>query len=641
MTTWNMKIQTVPFGSYSSVDLDSNCLRLEKLVFSYSAPHYLQFSLAGANHTAPLPRNAFIILWDSDGQLPDGTDQDQHHPIFEGFLEDVRPGDDGITVNYTAYDPTRLAAKAAPVMSAGWSEGDIGTLTRPQKAIGAVPRLVLNCANDADDDYAFARNGFGTAGQLIAGILEDQYQPLYWCNAAPGDGTNAGNGIAYVWSGEVANLVTEPQEKIVHESSTIRAAITQILTRFYPDWRMYWQPGARLWRFAQLTSAPQVEFTLNDPASTYKILGIQIEPTTEGCFGAVEYRGPETLSIELFSWVDGDSGNTLVPLGSGTVLEVYTDSSGSHDAVAYTQFQIVNPAQRRGGKLLPTPYQLVMNNNIVSYRSPVLQLSFDFGETWTSTNTWFDHYNGIVYWDQPVFYWSDHSPAGSTQHYFPPNAARLLWAPYIDPITVRAPGPDSSWGGSAGSFIGTYSTVGNVNAELCQYDEALAVGYEYGQPVTTSYRKAQFQALVDSILYERKDIVWAGHIVLNGLVWDFAWLGKRINITALDPSGNPLTTGWESINAWLTDVDYDLIAGTTTLSLSSDQMANLGWDAQLLKDRLNIKALQQVEYQTYQYVYRDYVTAFGNHVQDLAAVVETNHFDYVDAQTGNVVDSTG
>lgn len=631
MTTWHMQYQAWPItpgSSYIDVDMDALCLQLQKAVFSYAAPHYVSFSLAAANHTTPIPRNAFIRLWDSDGTLPDATPQDEDHPFFEGFLEDVNPGDDGISVNYQAYTPDHISAKLVTIFSAAWNEGDIGSNTRPSKAIGAVPRLVTNCANDADDDYAFARNGFGTVGQIIAGILEDQYQPLYWINAAPGDGTNSGNGLAYVWTDELERLTTQPQEKIVNESSTVRAAISQILTRFHPEWRMFWQAGNRQFRFANVIAADQITFTLNDPTSDYKILGVQLMPTTEGRCGAVEYRGPETLGVELFRWDLAGTSNTLVPLGSGTVLEVYTDSGGDHNATAYTRFQIVDSTMRRGGKLLPFPYQLVNGGNIVSYRGPVLQLSFDGGGTWTSTNTWFDHYNGIAYWDQPVYFWSDHTPSGSTQHYFPPNAVRLLWAPYTDPIIVRSP---------ASGFQGTAYTLGGLPAELCQYDEALAVGYEYGTPVTTAYRVGQFQALTDSLLTERQDIGWIGHLVLNGLQYDFLWLGMRVNVTALDSDGNPLTTGWEDINAWLTDIEFDLDKGLTTLTINADQMANLGIDAQLLKQRLQIKALKQVQYSTYDTI----IQTMADGLPWISGVKETIHFDYVDPNSGDTEDSTG
>lgn len=640
MVDLRMKIQEdVPSGSFDDVDLVALCVAFQNLQFGYSHPHVLSFKVTAPCHTAPLARNAFIIFWDNDGVLPDGTTpQDEDHPIFEGFLEDVKPGDDSNTVNYTAYDPTHLGAKMVPIMSAAWQEGNFSGPTRPAKAIGAVPRLVVNCANDADDDFAFSRGGLATAGNIIAAILEDQYQPLYWIHAAPGDGTNAGNGLAYVWTDELERLFTIPQEKIVHESSTIRAAITQILTRFHPEWRMYWQPGTRQFRFANVSGSPQLDLKFNDPTSTRKILGVQIEPTTEGRYGAIEFRGPETLTVQMFNWTEGSGSNTLLPVGSGVVLETYTNSSGSHDAIAYTQFQIVDPTVRRGGKLFPYPYELVMTDNIMTYRGPVLQLSFDGGSTWTSSNAWFDHYNGIAYWDQPVYVGVSPAPvAGSTQRLFPPNAVRLVWAPYLDPIIVRSPGPESGFGGADGSFIGTAYTVGNLPAEYDLYDDMLAVGYEYGTPVTTSYRRAQFQNLADSLLFERKDIAWVGNVVLNGLLWEFAWLGLRINFTAQDANGDPLTTGWEGINAWVTDAEYDLENGITTLTFSSDQMTNIGLDVQGLKERLKIKALKQVQSSTYESI----IQTMADGLPWMSGVVETVHFDYVDEATGDTVDTTG
>jgi hypothetical protein len=98
---------------------------------------------------------------------------------------------------------------------------------------------------------------------------------------------------------------------------------------------------------------------------------------------------------------------------------------------------------------------LICGSDIVAYRGPVIQLSFDEGVTWTSCNAWFDHYNGIAYWDSPIYIHQSASPPGSNQNFFPPNAVRLLWASYVDPLIVRSPGPESGFGGSAGSFIGS------------------------------------------------------------------------------------------------------------------------------------------------------------------------------------------
>lgn len=141
MVDFRMQIQDEVFGSFEDVDLDALCLRLDGLQFSYSSPHVLQFRVSAPCHTAPLARNAFIRFWDADGELG-GDPQDETNCLFEGFLEDVKPGEDSNTVAYTAYDPTHLAAKKATIMSAAWTPGSQFFGTLPGKAIGAVPRLV-------------------------------------------------------------------------------------------------------------------------------------------------------------------------------------------------------------------------------------------------------------------------------------------------------------------------------------------------------------------------------------------------------------------------------------------------------------------------------------------------------------------
>lgn len=620
--TLHLQVLDEPFGTYTDFDLVANCVKFTGLEISTSSFSSLRFTVSAPQHTTPIARYAFIRFWDDAGVLPDSTPQDATHPLFEGFCEEVK-GTESNIVEYTAYDPTRFAGKMAPVMSAAWSQGTIATLTRPAKATGVVTRRIDNCKNDADDDYAFERTHDSTAGGLIASILDDQYHPLYWINAAPGDGTDAGNGTAYVWTGELDQLTTKPQEKLVFESDTVRNAVSQVLTRFYPEWRMLFVPGSashRRWRFWTPTLSPEQTITLNDPTASPKVISGSIEPTTEGRFTAVEFRGPETTVIELFTWVKGGGSNTLGPIGSPVVLETV----GAVNIEAYLKWQIVDATKRRGAKLLPEPYQIVMNNNIVSYRGPVLQISFDGGTTWTSTNTWFDHYNGIAYWDSAIYWWSDKAGAQG-ERYHPPNAVRLLWAYYTDPIVVRKP---------TTGFEGNAYTLDGLQAEYSMYDEALAVGYEYGTPVTTAAREAQFATLAQSILDERKDTAWIGSLVLNGLDYSFAWLQKRINITALDEDGAPLTTGWEAIKAWLTSVSYDFENRLTTISFNSDQMANLGISEELLKERLKIRALEQRIQYSGDYIYRDYVNYRGEVSQQITGVVETSKFFYVDPETG-------
>jgi hypothetical protein len=126
----------------------------------------------------------------------------------------------------------------------------------------------------------------------------------------------------------------------------------------------------------------------------------------------------------------------------------------------------------------------------------------------------------------------------------------------------------------------------------------LAIGYERGIPFSTPARLAQFQQLADIMQAQRRDIVYAGGCTLDGLQYEFQRLNQAISFAALDGDGNPLTTGWEAIQALLTDVEYDYDQGITTLQFSSDQLELAGFDAEFLKHRLKIKALNRVS-QTY------------------------------------------
>lgn len=80
----------------------------------------------------------------------------------------------------------------------------------------------------------------------------------------------------------------------------------------------------------------------------------------------------------------------------------------------------------------------------------------------------------------------------SSRHFWTPNAYRMIWAPYADPLIVRRP---------ASGFVGTSHTVAGATNVRYIYDEMLSVGLNrVGVPVTTASRVTQFEALGDNIL---------------------------------------------------------------------------------------------------------------------------------------------
>jgi hypothetical protein len=528
----HIEIQSTPGGSYTALDLTALRICQIKLQIGYSHPATLTWAMYQPQQSIPIAINTFLRFWDDAY----GTAAD---PQFEGFVAECSPGSDANMVTYTAYDQTAKASQEITVMSTAWVN-DGGTIV---EGIGAIPRLVFNNKIDNDDDFAFERTGSHdlSTGNMLATILSDALLPLRYFNAAPAASD------PYV-AADLDSFVFRPQEKMVFETQSIRSALEQLL-QWEPAVKMIFVPGTanRKWRFQNVYDAPQVTFTLNDYSGTYKVLSLDLRRSLEGRYTAVKIYGPPTSTIQTFSTLDG----TLAAIGAGTVLETYTDTSGEHQVIAHTQYQIVDPNKRRGTRLLPEAVYAEMGAwQWTQTRAPYLQFSFDGGNTWaTLLGTNFNFSTGTADIGTYLYYWSDHELVyGSTQHFFVPNAVRVIYAPYSDPLSVRSP---------TSGFSGTAYTVANVQTELRIYDEMLAIGYERGIPFSTPARLAQFQQLADIMQAQRRDIVYAGGCTLDGLQYEFQRLNRAVNLAAVDGDGNAITTGWESVGALVTDVEYD------------------------------------------------------------------------------------
>ena len=79
-------------------------------------------------------------------------------------------------------------------------------------------------------------------------------------------------------------------------------------------------------------------------------------------------------------------------------------------------------------------------------------------------------------------------------------------------------------------------------------------------------------------------------MTLEGLDYTFARLDRRVNIAGVDGDGHPLPTGWESMAAIVTDVEYDFESQTSIIQFSSDQSELLGFDPERLKQQLRVGA---------------------------------------------------
>lgn len=662
-----MQYQTIPFGGFTNVDVTASRVGKMFVRLVEQGVWSAEWSMCFPSYQTPIPRLAFVRIWDEDQVDANGNAQSEHNPIFEGYVEDVVPGDDGITVKYTAWDARKRVANEITVMSTAWDAGTVssGTYgTFPEPGTGAVPRLVCNVKIDNDQDYAFARLNDASCGEIIQTILEDQYQPLWWLNAANDSGTAyaldsaSGTGAG----SELAGMDFRPQGKTQFESESIWSAITRMMSMYAPNYRCYLRPGEKLWRFYDAKQSPSITLPLNNATGTYRVLSCTLQPSMDERYTSIEIRGPETTVVaapggegDVDVFQTAGSAPSLVPLGDGILLQNYSTPGGMFEARAYTQYQIVDSTKRRGAKLLsrtvtvpmmtPHPSGESFGYEFMQCRSPTLQISFDDGSTWmTVLGVVFDFQNGIASLSNPIYYYTDPAPIpASTQKFFPPTNVRLVWAYYADPITVRVP---------ASGWEGTALTVAGLKNTLHLYDQQLAVGYEYGTPVTTAARTAAFEVLAQALLDERKDIVWTGGCVLEGLVYDFSLLNKRVNFAAVDEDGDPITTGWEAIGAHVTEVEYDYENQLTTLTFSSDQMALMKVDVERLKDRLKIKALEQrpvyttfiqvtdIGLQPWTLLAMDASAQGGGFAQSQGGVITgsttTVDYEYVDPETGEV-----
>lgn len=618
----HFQTQAHPGHPYEDVDLEASKVFGVKLRLSYSAPATLSWSMFYPHNEKPIPYLRFIRFWDD---ADPGADEDNPH--FEGFVEVVTPADDGHTVNYEAHDPTVRTSNEFTVMNREWIDG-VASGSDPYQPVehpAAYPRIVFNCTIDNDDDWALQRtkgvesgsfpmfDNQHTVGEIIKTILDDQNKPLFYHNAAP----DPVDGPPYDLD-ELELLDFIPQEKVIFESECVRSAVERLTQVWYPAYRLLWTPGSRQWRFKDISASDAVSIVLNDPTADYPVLSFDIDRSLQGRHTAVKIYGPEVLTANIASTQFVLSGSTstssggigqtgLVPWDAGEVLETV----GADLQIAYSAFKINDPNRSLMARILPEVTFVRMGEFWwQGIKSPTLQMRWTGtninasgtavagplvaeGEWITISGVYFDFQNGVAYTGRPIYVYNSEGIDGDegTYHYFPPDDVRIVYA-YLDaPISVRYPET---------GFEGTAFDEANLQNELKLYDDMLAVGYNWiGQPITTSVRLERFEKLAERIHAERKDVVYIGGVNLAGIDFEYKQLDRRVNIEAVDVDGVPLATGWEDINAIVTDVEYDWENDTTVLQFSGDHQALLGIDTEAMKAKLKIRAAEYRQWYTW------------------------------------------
>lgn len=571
-------------GSYTELNLAANALVGLRLRVAYDAPAQLSWSMIEAQHTAPIPRGTWIVFYDDSRGAADGGTFAA--PIFEGRISLVDPKDN-FSVEYTAEDPTAYAGQHCTVMSGAYSAG------KPASYGNELPRRVYNSNNDADDDHAWCDDYNLTVGEMIADILDDCRPWLDDYLGAPSTGDPP-----YVGT-DLSPLTFRPQDKIVIESASVREVVVdQLLTEWYPSRRMIFHPGTgatrRLWRIVDVLASTARTLTLNDYADAHRVLACDISASTERRYTAAKIFGPPKPTRREISTTTGDldanwsgadetilknNANGPELIGPSVVRHLTIDSTAN---ASYRRIMRRLPAEEAA----PSPdggFAGIGSPLYVRTRFPYLKVKRPSNGQWYGVQGLrIDPETGDVWTSYPI-YWPI-AGATSAPYYEVPSEWVLVYAFLDTPLSVRSP---------SSGYSGTANTVYGLEAELKQYDEALAIGYENGVPVTSAARLAEFQKITDELHRAYRDVIYMGFVVLKGLAYDYLRLDRRINIAAKDDDGNTLTTGWESIAAPVTEVEFDFTGlGQTTLTFGSDLMDFLGIDVEQKKRFLQISAEQ-------------------------------------------------
>lgn len=532
-----------------SVEVDLAAQRVcdFKLTIGYSHPAMLEFTVRQAQHTTPIAYNSFVQFTDDDYSSGSLTDA-----VFEGYVADIEPAAEN-SLRYRCFDPTKRTAHEVYVFDAPYDgSGNPGST--------AVPRIIYNARLDTSENYAFQRRSDATVYQILQDLFSDTLTALRNRNAAPA-------AAAAYTDADINALDFKSQEEIVFESMTLREALDQLVQTWYPKLRVLFTPGTsnRVWRFRDVLAATQVTLTLNSfPPGGRWVLSMALQRSLERRYTAVKIYGSPVRT--------NDTANT-----SDASLTVYATTNVNSGAgpqnIAYA-WQVSNSAKRRIARILPSA---VSGLGYVGLREATLFATYDGVNYSEVPNCKIDILNGIVTAKTAVY----KDPPDPASYKITPTNVRFVFAYYDTPLTVRYP--------STG-YSGTAYSVTGVENEYALFDKAMEIGYENGNPVSSSERTGQMTKIAQNIQEAYRDVVYAGGFVIAGLDYEFLRLNRRINVAAVDQDNVSLTTGWEAINAVLTDVEYDYSKKTTLLQVNSDHLEFMMHDPDLLKYWLGIKA---------------------------------------------------
>lgn len=608
--TIRVQYQPTLGGAWTTINADAIVLHALKIGEGYSHPAMLAFRIMNANSpgnlATPIPQRAGIRVYD----IADAVYNNGDSPLFSGYVEEVLPDpNDSRTINYRCLDETKRAAAETTVHNGAWEDNPTPG-GKPIKGNNTYPRLVMNVTIETDDDFAYSRGQDLTVAEMLQKIFDDHAAVLRYHQAAPADLSDPYD--AADMSGE--NFDFKPQEKFVIESENFRTAIDRLLG-LAPKHRVIYHPETKLWRIRALPDAPTMTLTLNDHTADKVVLSMQLIRSMEGRATAIRIVGPEKGSApQLAYWFDPPTSDdsppetltdTLVPIGTPVY---YPDITGALTVPGYRQWQVVDPDKQRLLRVMPSeayrpdcnPLLFVLTRfpTLSALWPPIMNVHTLPGPDLAERGSFcpvagiiLDVQNGIITCPQPLVrerVTGSTSASSSVTYYESPTAVEFLFSCLTDPFFVRYPATEDT-------FAGTAYSVGGMEFEYEEYDDMLAIGWEFGIPVTSVERLAQFLKYAKAMHQARSDIVWTGGLVIDGIHTDLLRLNRRINIAAVDGNGDAMITGLEAIAAWVTDVELDYEESLTTLTFSSDELELLGFDPERMKQLLKIHTLQQFQ----------------------------------------------
>lgn len=593
-------------SSVAEIDLDANPVYGISLTFSQDGPALMSFTARGSSQSdvlfAGVSIGTYLAFWTDDAGSSGA-------PLFLGKVIDLDPGSDSREINFRLIDPSGAADTV--LFNAVWTNA-----TTP--ATRGYPRLVYNSRIDNDDDETWELLADATVGEIIKDFLDLNLKPLEAAFASPG------SSAACYEQADLDLLTIKPQEKVVIMNMTARAAIDMILKQYYPTWRVFFNPATRKWRIRNLKTLAGLTLTLNDPDQDNPVLGLDLNRTYEGKYSAVKIYGPESMEMLDLTMSNGD----LTDISDGPLIETF---GAGVQVFGKNKWQITDSTKRRMLRYLPESFYAphtgqtygspltgytVISNVHTRTRSPTFMVRFpndNMGNSdWVTVEGWIPWPRaGIVdFGDNYVHRYNPNPPiVGGIQQprWTNPSDVRLVYSTPAVQLSVRYPET---------GFSGEVYTLGGVASELTLYDEMLAVEYENNVAVTTVERLDQFKEIAKQLWEGRSKIGYAGVAVLQGLAWDWVRMDKVVNVAAVDENGVAKTTGWESINAFVTDVTYDLSEDTTSITINNDQLEVLGIDPEQMKRALGVRQLERyliVESASNEFLPYTKKDAFGRH----------------------------